>query len=82
MQPQLIIKNPIKTEADYENALVRVDTLLNTNVKKGTSDGDELESLIVLIEAYEKLHYALPSPPIEAVNVKRESLSASKALSF
>lgn len=82
MQPKLIIKNPIKTEADYENALVRVDTLLNNNVKKGTSDGDELESLIVLIEAYEKQHYALPSPPIEAVNFKREAVSASKALSF
>ena len=82
MQPQLIIKNPIKTEADYENALVRVDTLLNTNVKKGTSDGDELECLIVLIEAYEKQYYALPPPPIEAVNFKREPVSASKALTF
>ena len=82
MQPQLIIKNPIKTEADYENALVRVDTLLNTDVKKGTSDGDELEYLIVLIEAYEQQYYALPPPPIEAVNFKRVPISAAKALSF
>ena len=82
MQPQLIIKNPIKTEADYEDALVRVDTLLNTNVKKGTSDGDELEMLIVLIEAYEKKHYALPSPPFEAASLKRAAISAAKALSF
>jgi antitoxin component HigA of HigAB toxin-antitoxin module len=34
-----------------------MDTLLNSTIQKGTADGDELELLIVLIEAYEKVHY-------------------------
>jgi HTH-type transcriptional regulator / antitoxin HigA len=79
MQPQLIIKSLIKTEADYENALVRVDTLLNGMVKKGTPDGDELELLVVLIEAYEKQHYPIPPPhPIEAIKFQLDQLGISE----
>jgi HTH-type transcriptional regulator / antitoxin HigA len=62
MLPLLTIKSLIKTEADYESALARVDTLLNSTIQKGTADGDELELLIVLIEAYEKAHYPIPPP--------------------
>jgi HTH-type transcriptional regulator / antitoxin HigA len=79
MQPQLTIKSLIKTEADYENALVRVDTLLNSMAKKGTSDGDELELLIVLIEAYEKQHYPIPPPhPIEAIKFQLDQMGISE----
>ena len=79
MQPQLTIKSLIKTEADYENALVRVDTLLNSMVKKGTSDGDELELLVVLIEAYEKQHYPIPPPhPIEAIKFQLDQMGISE----
>jgi HTH-type transcriptional regulator / antitoxin HigA len=79
MQPQLTIKSLIKTEADYENALARVDTLLNSMVKKGTPDGDELELLIVLIEAYEKQHYPIPPPhPIEAIKFQLDQMGISE----
>jgi HTH-type transcriptional regulator / antitoxin HigA len=79
MQPQLTIKSLIKTEADYENALGRVDDLLNSNVKKGTSDGDELELLIVLIEAYEKQYYPIPPPhPIEAIKFQLDQMGISE----
>jgi HTH-type transcriptional regulator / antitoxin HigA len=79
MQPQLTIKSLIKTEADYENALVRVDDLLNSNVKRGTSDGDELELLVVLIEAYEKQHYPIPPPhPIDAIKFQLDQMGISE----
>jgi HTH-type transcriptional regulator / antitoxin HigA len=79
MQPQLTIKSLIKTEADYENALGRVDDLLNSDAKKGTSDGDELELLIVLIEAYEKQHYPIPPPhPIEAIKFQLDQMGISE----
>ena len=79
MLEPLIIKSLIKTEADYENALERVDTLLNSNVKKGSPDGDELELLIVLIEAYEKEHYPIPPPhPIEAIKFQLDQMGISE----
>jgi HTH-type transcriptional regulator/antitoxin HigA len=42
---------PIKTEKDYQDALKRLDILFDA--KKGTSEGDELEILSILIDKYE-----------------------------
>ena len=63
---------PIKTEADYEAALEEIERLFDAT--PGTSEGDRLEVLTTLVEAYEEKHYAIPLPdPVEAVQYYMES---------
>lgn len=57
---------PIKTEADYEAALERIEILFDA--KPNTPKGDELEVLITLVSAYEDEHYKIDAPdPVEAI---------------
>ena len=57
---------PIKTEADYEAALHEVERLFDS--LPNTPEGDRLEVLTTLVEAYEEKDYSIPSPdPIEAI---------------
>lgn len=63
---------PIKTEADYRYALHQVDCLMGA--KANTPDGDKLDVLVTLIEAYEEKHHPiLPPEPIEAIIHQMES---------
>ena len=63
---------PIKTEADYETALAEIEELFEA--EPGTPEGDRLEILTTLVEAYEDAHYSIPSPdPIEAIRYHMES---------
>ena len=48
---------PICTENDYREALRRIETLMDTEAK--TSDGDSLDILVTLAEAYERKTYPL-----------------------
>lgn len=67
---------PIKTEADYQVALKEIEHLFNTT--PGTPDGDRLEVLTTLVEAYEEQHHPIPFPdPIEAINYHLESRGLS-----
>lgn len=62
---------PIKTEQDYRTTLTRIELLMMA--KTNTPEGDELDILVTLVEAYERQHYALPLPdPIEAVKFEME----------
>lgn len=57
---------PIKTEADYRAALAEVDRLWNAD--PGTPEGDVVDVLVTLIEAYEAKHYPIEAPdPIAAI---------------
>ncbi len=57
---------PIKSETDYEAALERVAELMDA--KANTPEGDELDVLTTLIEAYESKHFPINTPdPIEAI---------------
>ena len=63
---------PIKTEADYQAALKAIENLFDAT--PNTPQGDQLEVLTTLVEAYEEQRYALPAPdPIEAVIYHMES---------
>ena len=63
---------PIKTEADYEAALEEIERLFDA--ASDTPEGDRLEVLTTLVEAYEEKHYAIPLPdPIEAIEYYMES---------
>lgn len=46
--------SPIRTEADYEKVLERLDVLMKLEHEIGSREGDELEILTILIEKYEE----------------------------
>ena len=57
---------PIKTEADYEAAMKDIEQLWGASY--GSPEGDKLDVLVTLVEAYEEKHYPIPPPdPIEAI---------------
>lgn len=67
---------PIKNEADYDAALAEVDRLFDAEAD--TPEGDQLEILVTLVEAYEDKHYDLPPPdPIDAIEYYIESRGLS-----
>jgi HTH-type transcriptional regulator/antitoxin HigA len=67
---------PIKTESDYQAALAEIARLFDA--VSGTPDGDRLEVLTTLVEAYEEQHHPIPFPdPIEAINYHLESRGLS-----
>ncbi len=59
----MVAVNPIRTEEDYEAALARVDDIFQA--KPGTLEGDELDTLADLIEAYEDKHYPIGPPSLK-----------------
>lgn len=59
---------PIRTETDYEAGLDEIARLMAEDPQLGTADGDRLDVLTILIQAYERRHYpVLPPDPIEAI---------------
>jgi len=50
----------LKTEADYEAALARLDELLDAEPE--TPEGDEFELWVTLIETYEKSEFPIDLP--------------------
>ncbi len=69
---------PIRTETDYENALAEINRLWLAEA--GSSDGDKLEILIALVEAYEEKHHPIPPPdPVEAIIHMMESQSLNRS---
>ena len=68
---------PIKTEADYQAALEEIERLFDAT--PDTPEGDCLEVLTTLVEAYEDRHYSIPLPdPIEAIVYHMESRGLSR----
>ncbi|MBW4054638.1 MAG: hypothetical protein HIU83_04420 [Proteobacteria bacterium] len=66
-----MIPKIIKTEAEYDTALERIDTLMDAD--PGTPEGDELELLVTLVELYEKVAHPIDLPdPIEAIKFRME----------
>jgi HTH-type transcriptional regulator/antitoxin HigA len=64
---------PIKTEKDYQKALDRLEVIFDA--KKGTSEGDELEILSILVDQYENQNFPIEMPdPIEAIKFRMEQM--------
>lgn len=62
---------PIRTSKDYEAALAEVERLWGAKSK--TPEGDRLDVLATLIDAYEARHYPMDPPdPIEAIKFRME----------
>ncbi len=59
---------PIRTEADYKAALKEISALMESDPELGTADGDRLDILATLVEAYENRHFPMDLPdPVEAI---------------
>lgn len=64
---------PIKTEADYQVALNRLDKIFDAKI--GTKESDEADILGLLIDDYENIHYPIEAPdPIEAIKIRMKEL--------
>jgi HTH-type transcriptional regulator/antitoxin HigA len=62
---------PIKTKRDYEAALRAIEPLMSA--KRNAPEGDRLDVLVTLIEAYEARHFPLDLPdPVEAIKFVME----------
>ena len=51
---------PIRTEADHETVLKEIEKLMES--QPGTPEGDRMEVLVTLVEAYEAKHFPIPMP--------------------
>jgi HTH-type transcriptional regulator / antitoxin HigA len=62
---------PIRSEEDYEAALAEIDELMDA--EPGTAEGDRLDIMVTLVEAYEARHWEIDLPdPVEAIRVRME----------
>ena len=69
---------PIHTKAEYRAALKVVSALIDMDPKRGTPEGDQLEVLGTLVEAYEAKHYPIElTDPIEAIKFRMEQQGLS-----
>ena len=62
---------PIRTKRDYEAALRAIEPLMSA--KRNTPEGDALDVLVTLVEAYEAKHFPLDLPdPVEVIEFMME----------
>ena len=61
----------IKTKADYRATLKEIETLMAA--ERDTPEGERLDVLVTLVEAYENKHQPLDLPdPVEAIKFRME----------
>lgn len=62
---------PIRTKADYRATLKEVEALMKAQA--GTAEGERLDVLATLVEAYERKHFPMDLPdPVEAIKFRME----------
>jgi len=72
-----MVIHPIKTENDYNMALLRIDALMDA--EPGTEEGAELDVLATLVEAYERDQFPIEAPnPIEAILFRMEQMGIDR----
>ncbi|MGH8591331.1 MAG: helix-turn-helix domain-containing protein [Gammaproteobacteria bacterium] len=63
---------PVKTEADYSAALVEIERLWGAEID--TPEGDSLDVLMTLVDAYESKHHPIyPPSPAAAIRFALEA---------
>ena len=64
---------PIHTDADYKATLREVSGLIDLDPEPATPEGDRLDILATLVQAYEAKHYPIAPPdPIEAIKFRMD----------
>jgi HTH-type transcriptional regulator/antitoxin HigA len=62
---------PIKTDQDYRAALRDIESLMSAELN--SKEGERLDILVTLIEAYERQHFPLDLPdPVAAIRFQME----------
>ncbi len=75
--------SPIKTQRDYRAALKIIESLMTA--KRNTPEGDRLDVMVTLVEAWERKHYPLDLPdPVEAIkfHMDQNGLQARDLIPF
>jgi HTH-type transcriptional regulator/antitoxin HigA len=68
---------PIKNERDYRRVLTQIESLMDA--KANTAEGDRLDVLATLAEAWERKHHAIEAPdPIRAIEFAMEQRGLSR----
>jgi HTH-type transcriptional regulator/antitoxin HigA len=70
---------PIRNEADYQAVLHEIEKLMES--QPGTAEGDQMDVLVTLVEAYEAKHFQIPKPddPVEVLQYYIESRGLSRS---
>lgn len=64
---------PIRTNDDYREALKEISTLMETDPDLGTPEGDRLDILATLAQAYEQRHFPMDLPDaVEAIKFRMD----------
>jgi len=64
---------PIRTKADYKAMLAEIEGLMMA--RANTPEGERLDVLVTLVEAYERKHFTMEAPdPVEAIKSRMENL--------
>jgi HTH-type transcriptional regulator/antitoxin HigA len=62
---------PVRTKADHRAALKQIESLMNA--RANTPEGERLDVLVTLVEAYERKHFPMNLPdPVEAIKFAME----------
>ncbi len=62
---------PIHTETDYKTTLKEISVLMESDPGLGTPEGDRLDILATLVQAYEAKHMPITAPdPVEAIKFR------------
>ena len=69
--------HPIRTEQDHRAAVARIEALMNA--APDSPDGDELDVLATLVDAYEAKHHVIDAPdPVAAIQFRMEQQHLSR----
>ncbi len=69
---------PIHTQADYKATLKDIAVLMESDPAAGTPDGDRLDVLVTLVQAYEARQFPIDAPdPVEAIKFRMEQSGLS-----
>lgn len=68
---------PIKTARDYDAALAAISEVMDA--EPGTPEGDRLDILATLVDAYEARHFPIEAPdPVAAIRFRMEQLGLTR----
>lgn len=68
---------PIRNEEDHRRAVARIEALISAT--PNTPEGDELEIVATLVDAYEARHFVMDAPsPIAAIRFRMEQEQLSR----
>jgi HTH-type transcriptional regulator/antitoxin HigA len=70
---------PIRSEADYQAALKEIEMLMGS--QPYTPEGDRMDVLVTLVEAYEVKHFPIPEPddPVQVLEYYMESRGLTRS---